>query len=86
MSECCENCRFYDMVNKAEDDFAGSGECRRSPPVFSPAYLASERQLNRDAYETRLVDCDPRAWRFPMVHGDDWCGEYQQKQEATDDR
>ena len=63
----CEHCQFFDilMVQGPPPGDRLLGYCRRFPPPFGQSKpLKSEPQLSQPSH-------------FPIVRGNDWCGEFQ---------
>jgi hypothetical protein len=61
---CCKNCYFAD---EWDDEVSGLGECHRFPPSMAT-------RLNSDRSHTER----PQNGGWPLVHDDDWCGEFKQ--------
>lgn len=85
MSEsCCGGCKFWEPASDGEYGF-----CFRFPPVLSDRALEEAIAEEEDEAEGSSVwraVYGPSPWVTPCVHETHWCGEFQQKQEATDDR
>jgi hypothetical protein len=65
----CKRCAFYHPeVTRSQTNFASTeaGECRRC----SPPVIGSE------------YGDEARAVGWPIVYGDDWCGEFEPDQES----
>ena len=65
------------------------GECHRFPPVLNLVLVQVDvkRDVKHDKLNGRICDRGeaamraaegPWAWVFPMVDGDQWCGEFQE--------
>lgn len=66
-AESCETCRFWREYGKIQDPHRpdiSQGECRRYPPTQSTLLHKSSDQY------------DWTHWYYPMLDGEEWCGEY----------
>ena len=63
----CGNCRF--LIDTYKD---GYPRCHRFPPQ-----AADETHFSEDSGIPR-TPMEIHVWRFPEVHKEDWCGEWQQ--------
>lgn len=78
----CTDCRFFDSWG---DDEGGheEGQCRRYPPTMSDAMVkeqAKTMSCEREevlSISTERAVCMQVVYRFPIISGDDWCGEWQ---------
>ena len=78
-TDLCETCRYFE---KSQGDPIGSwdvpyGSCRRGPPVLDPRYHKSPAHDDGN-----MVMC-PENWVWPAVRVDEWCGEYRNRNTAT---
>jgi hypothetical protein len=80
--ETCGYCQFY-AGGEAEGSFAGdksNGACRRyAPRGVWPTRLmdGTERQMGGVDKHLRIwADAVRGRYMWPMVHEDDWCGEF----------
>mgnify|MGYP003545736921 CR=1 FL=1 len=70
--EFCLNCRFRDRLNSSTSE-PGMGSrwlCLRFPPVFV------QNIKDEDEDEEKLTCEYLENWRQPLVHEEDWCGEW----------
>ena len=75
----CDECRFCNVFRPNEDEPNMSiGGCHRFPPRAAPDW---ETQMT----DGRCSEEDVGAWAFPVVYGNDWCGEFQSRTEAKPD-
>ena len=71
----CSECKFFsDKLSsisaiKWRD---GVGECRRHAPT-GPAVLGWQSSGDDPEFKTAIINA------FPVVPGDDWCGEFQKR-------
>lgn len=72
-TQCCKNCRFFD-IDFIETDEDRRSWCQRFPPVYVGP-----------SYETLSQTCDVPAdayyWEQPTVGIMNWCGEWRQRKE-----
>ena len=75
----CETCKFWDAhegrIEPGEEDAgevpaSGYGKCRRYPP-------RTYRELPEGQYD--YPGTDVKFWLLPCTEGDDWCGEWLQR-------
>ena len=91
MEKTCRNCRhFYDHDYGIDLPDGGTGECHRYPPS-RPDFIASiYLYYIAKAVGAPIDELDPfhqetqngvdiGASRFPNVHTDEWCGEFDAK-------
>ena len=67
----CSNCVY---VEKGLEGNVGMGRCKRYPPTLSPYLLIDQPKPKFDVTLTKFVQ---EPWLFPIVSGDDWCGEFE---------
>lgn len=87
--ERCETCKFWERVPEhSQKKNAGEcGSCRRYPPVLNHSeVVVSAKKKNRDGLEEGPIEAAEVlrwCWTCPVVSSDDWCGEYQRKNETA---
>jgi hypothetical protein len=63
----CKSCNFWLFQPAGNMGLNGEGHCRRYPPRLDPNYFL----VDRDS-----ITEESTWWSQPIVHEDDWCGEY----------
>ncbi len=77
MSESCGNCRYMERCSGITRESEGElptdeyGSCRRYPPVF----------VNDRGEEMNVC-----SWSFPVIHEDQWCGEWRESLPSNKER
>ena len=91
----CARCRYWSAVDSSEVEDP-VGECRFNPPVFHPVTENYESGKSRHTMmEDSITSRDtlrPKQYLgveqsfWPMTRGNDWCGKFEQRAIAQDQR
>lgn len=73
VAPCCGNCRYFDRFAGRYHDV---GECHRYPPVLAEAVAQDGAKVRQESIAEAVCE-GSRAWVFPVLNEESWCGEHQ---------